>query len=255
MKNLEISTIFRDIAKILEIKGDNPFKIRAYERAAQNIESLSEDIENLANENRLTDIPGVGHDLTDKIKEFITTGGLKVYEDLKRSMPQGVLDLLNIPSVGPKTAKLLYEKLRIKSVSDLQKAIQKNKLRGIFGIKEKTIENILKGIEVLKKGKERMTLAEALMAADEFVKPLSKLPEVKKISTAGSLRRWKETVRDIDILVISDKPRKIMDTFTKLAPVKDILAEGQTKASVRTKDQIQIDCRVVEEKSFGAALL
>jgi len=255
MKNLEIAQIFRDIAQILEIKGDNPFRIRAYERAAQNIEGLTEDIEHFIKEDKLTEIPGIGKDLSERIKEFVKTGRIKIYEDLKKSIPEGLLDLLNIPSVGPKTAKLLYEKLKIKNISDLENAIKKNKLKGLFGIKEKTIENILKGIEVLKRGKERMTLAQAALAANEFVKTLEKLPEVKKISTAGSLRRQKETVRDIDILVISNKPQKIMDVFTKIPSVKDILAEGETKSSVRTKDDAQIDCRVVEEKSFGAALL
>ncbi len=255
MKNSQIATIFRDFAKILEIKGDNLFRIRAYERAAQNIEGLSESIENLSKQGRLTDIPGVGPDLSSKITEFLDTGKIRAYEDLKKKIPQGLLGLLNIPSVGPKKAKLLYEKLKIKNVADLQKAIDKHKLQGIFGVKEKTIENISKGISIVKKGKERMTLGQAILAADEFLKPLSKLPEVKRISVAGSLRRQKETVRDIDILVISHKPKKIMDTFTKLPSVKDILAEGETKASVRTKEDTQIDCRVVEEKSFGAALL
>jgi len=255
MKNLEVAAIFRDIAKILEIKGENVFRIRAYERAAQNIEGLSRDIEDFAKEDTLTDIPGIGKDLSEKIKEFIKTGKIKMYEDLKKSIPEGLLDLLNIPSVGPKTAKLLYEKLKIKNVSDLENAIKKNKLKGIFGIKEKTVENILKGIEVLRRGKERMTLAQATLVAEEFVNALEKLPEVKKISTAGSLRRQKETVRDIDILVISDKPQKIMHAFTKIPSVKDVLAEGETKSSVRTKEDVQVDCRVLEEKSFGAALL
>ena len=255
MKNLEIAKIFRDIAQILEIKGENVFRIHAYERAAQNIEGLSRDIEDFARQDSLMEIPGVGRDLSEKIKEFIKTGKVKMHEDLKKSIPEGLLDLLNIPSVGPKTAKLLYEKLKIKNVSDLENAIKKDKLKGIFGIKEKTVENILKGIEVLKRGRERMTLAQATFAAEEFVKRLEKLPEVKKISTAGSLRRQKETVRDIDILVVSDKPRKIMDVFTKISSVKDVLAEGETKSSVRTKEDVQVDCRVVEQKSFGAALL
>jgi DNA polymerase (family 10) len=255
MKNPEISEIFRNIAKILEIKGGNLFRIRAYERAAQNIEGLSEDIEDFVKEDRLKEIPGIGNDLSERIKEFLGSGKIKVYEELKKSIPEGLLDLLNIPSVGPKTAKLLYETLKIKNVPDLKEAIKKDKLKGIFGIKEKTIENILKGIEILKKGKERMTLAQATVIANEFVKPLRELSEVKKISIAGSLRRQKETVRDIDILVISDKPRKIVDTFTKIPLVKDVLAQGETKSSVRTKDDVQVDCRVVEQKSFGAALL
>ena len=255
MRNSEIVQTFREIASILEIKGANVFRIRAYERAAQNIEGLTEDIEKYAKENKLTDIPGIGKDLADRINEYIKNGKIKVYEDLKKSIPGGLLDLLNIPSVGPKTAKLLYEKLKVKSIEDLEQAIKKNKLQGIFGIKEKTIENILKGIEVLKRGKERMTLAQAMQVADEFVSALKKLSEVKKISVAGSLRRQKETVRDIDILVISDKPQKIMDVFTGLANVATVLAKGETKASVRTKDDVQVDCRVEEEKSFGAALL
>ncbi len=255
MKNLEISTIFRDIAKILEIKGENPFRIRAYERAAQNIEGLTEDIENFIKEDRLREIPGIGQDLSKRIKEYASTGKIKIFEDLKKTIPESLLELLKIPSVGPKTAKLLYKKLKIKNVSDLEKAIQQNKLKGIFGIKEKTVVNILKGIEILKRGKERMTLAKGLIVTEQFIRVLKKMPEIKQISTAGSLRRQKETVRDIDILVISDKPKKIMDTFTRLPLVSDILAEGQTKASVRTKEDIQVDCRVVEEKSFGAALL
>ncbi|MCU0651763.1 MAG: DNA polymerase/3'-5' exonuclease PolX [Candidatus Omnitrophica bacterium] len=255
MRNLEIASIFREIATILDIKGENVFKIRAYERGAQNIEGLSESIEKYASEERLREIPGIGHDLSEKIKEYLATGRIKSYEELKKSIPEGLLDILNIPSVGPKTAKLLYEKLKIKSIEDLEAAIRKNKLAGIFGIKDKTVENILKGIDVLKRGRERMTLAQAMLIADEFVKPLGGLSEVKKISVAGSLRRQKETVGDIDILVISDKPKKIMDTFVKLPLVKDILAEGDTKASVRTKNDIQIDCRVVEQKSYGAALL
>jgi len=255
MKNLYVAEIFRNIAKILEIKGDNPFRIRAYEKAAQNIESLTEDIEELIKKDKLLEIPGIGKDLAEKIKEIISTGTLKSYLELKKTIPEGLLDLLNIPSVGPKTAKLLYEKLNIKSIEELEKAIEKNKLQGLFGIKEKTIENIKKGIEILKKGKERIPLAEALQIANEFIRPLKELKEVKMISPAGSLRRKKETVRDIDILVISDKPQKVMDRFTSLPLVKEVLAKGQTKSSVRTEKDIQVDCRVVEEKSFGAALL
>jgi DNA polymerase (family 10) len=255
MKNLEISQVFREIANILEIKGGNVFRIRAYEKAAQNIEGLTQNISDYAKEDRLSEIPGIGKDLSQRLKEFLATGKIQVYEDLKKSIPKGLLELLKIPSVGPKTAKLLYEKLKIKNISDLEKALKQNKLKGIFGIKEKTIENILKGINLLKKGRERMTLAMATQVADEFVSSLKKLPEVKKITPAGSLRRQKETVRDIDILIISDKPQKVMDTFVDLAPVKEVLAKGPTKSSVRTKDDIQVDCRVERQKSFGAALL
>jgi len=255
MVNSEISAIFREIADILEIKGANRFRIRAYQRAAQNIAGLAQDLAIYVKEDRLTEIPGIGRDLSDRIKEYYQTGRIRFYEDLKKSLPQGILELLNIPSVGPKTVQLLYQKLKIKNISALQEAIRKHKLEGIFGIKEKTIENIKRGIALVQRGRERMTLAEAIELADKFTKPLEKIKEVKKITVAGSLRRWKETVRDIDILVISDRPGKVMRTFSSIPLVKEVEAQGQTKSSVRTQDDIQVDCRVVEEKSFGAALL
>jgi DNA polymerase (family 10) len=255
MQNQQISRIFSDIAQILEIKGENVFRVRAYERASQNIGSLTEDIGNLIKEDRLTEIPGIGKDLSERIKEYAQTGKIKIYEQLKRSVPEGLLDLLKIPSVGPKTAKLLYDELKIRSIPELEKAIKDNKLKGIFGIKQKTIENILKGIDIIKRGKERMLLASAAQLADEFVAALRKIAQVKKISIAGSLRRKKETVRDIDLLVISDKPGKVMDFFVRLPLVREVLAKGQTKSSVRTAADVQVDCRVVEAGSFGAALL
>ncbi|MDD4900148.1 MAG: DNA polymerase/3'-5' exonuclease PolX [Candidatus Omnitrophica bacterium] len=255
MTNLELAATFRDIANILEIKGENVFRIRAYSRAAQNIESLSEDINDYIRDGRLSEIPGIGHDLSERIEEYASTGKIKIYEGLKKSIPEGLIALLSIPSVGPKTAKLLYEKLKIKNIAGLEKAISANKLQGLFGIKEKTVENIKKGIEIFKRGKERMTLAQAAYLADTFVATLKKLPEVKMISPAGSLRRQKETVRDIDILVVSKQPEKVMKTFITGPNVRDVLAHGPTKASVRTKEDVQLDCRVVEEKSFGAALV
>jgi len=255
MRNLEIAKIFRGITQILEIKGDNPFRIRAYEKAAQNIEGLTEDIEVLIREERLDTIPGIGKDLAEKIKEIAETGKLKQYEELKRSIPLGLVELLNIPGVGPRTAKLLYEELKIKNISDLEKKAKEGKLLRLFGIKEKTVENILKGIELLKRGRERMPLALAQATADVFLNVLKNLKEVELISPAGSLRRKKETIRDIDILVTSKESDKVMDAFTRLAVVKEILAKGETKSSVLTKDDIQVDVRVVEPKSFGAALL
>lgn len=253
MKNLEIAEVFRDIANILEIKGENRFRIRAYERAAQNIEGLSEDIEGFIQQGKLQDIPGIGKDLSEKIEEFSRTGKIKMYEDLKKTIPEGVLGLLEIPSIGPKTTRLLYESLKIKNMQGLENAIKKGKLKGIPGIKDKTIENIVKGIHLVKRSKERMFLSQAIQTYDEFEKALKRNPEVKRISCAGSLRRRKETVRDIDILIVSDKPKKVMDAFVALPSVGEVLAHGETKSSVRNKSDIQIDCRVVEDKSFGAA--
>ncbi|MGA2774727.1 MAG: DNA polymerase/3'-5' exonuclease PolX [Candidatus Omnitrophota bacterium] len=255
MNVAELSALFRNIASILEIRGENVFRIRAYEKAAESIERFPNTLETLIKEDRLSEIPGIGKDLSLKIKEFYATGKIKAYEDLKKTIPQGLLELLNIPSVGPKTAKLLFEKLKIKSLADLEKAIKQNKLTGLAGIKEKTIQNIAKGLEILKKGRKRMTLQQAMDLSDTFLSNMSKTPEVKDIETAGSLRRKTETVGDIDILITSKEPEKIMDLFVKLPDVKTVLAKGETKSSIRTKNDIQVDCRVVEQRSFGAALL
>jgi DNA polymerase (family 10) len=255
MKSVEIARIFRDIAKILEIKGENVFRVRAYERAAQSVEDLPNLLEKYIKEDRLQEIPGIGKELAERIKEYSATGKIKLFEDLKESIPPGLLELLKVPSIGPKTAKLLFDRLKIKSIAGLEKAIQTKKLVGLPGIKEKTIENIQKGIAIVKRGQERMTLAQATAAALEFIEPLEKLPEVKKISTGGSFRRRKETVRDIDILIASDKPQKIIHSFVGLTMVRDVTAEGETKASIRTKNDTQIDCRVVKDRSFGAALV
>jgi DNA polymerase (family 10) len=251
-----IAQIFMDIAKILEIKGGNVFRIRAYERAAVNVESLSEDIQDLINDGSLTDIPGVGEDLAEKIKEIVKTGRLQFFEGLKKTIPEGLLELLNIPSVGPKTAKLFYEKLKIKSIPELERAAKDGSLLKLEGVKEKTIENILKGIGLLRQGQERMDLATAASCASELIVGLKeKVRGLKQISACGSLRRMKETVRDIDILALSDSPEEVMDAFTGLPQVKDITAQGATKSSIITKESVQVDLRVVEAKSFGAALL
>lgn len=255
MKNKLVVDIFRNIAEILEIKGENVFRIRAYQKAADTIEGLAEDIENFASQGRLGDIPGIGADLSAKIKEIVAAGKLEFYEELKKNIPEGLLELLTIPSVGPRTAGLLFDKLKVKSIRDLENAIAKGMLEGIPGIKEKTIVNILKGIELIKRVKERMPLAVARQLAEDFLGSLRKIKEVNVIFPAGSLRRCRETVRDIDILVVSDKPGKVMDIFTSLEQIKEVLVKGETKSSVRSYDGVQIDCRVVEEKSFGAALM
>ncbi len=255
MKNKEIAEIFRDIANILEIRGENVFRIRAYTRAAQNIDGLAEDIEVVAKENRLHEIPGIGKELAGHIQQFIDTGKIKIYDELKKSLPRGLVDLLNIPSVGPKTAKLLFEKAKIKNISDLENAIKSNKLFGLPGVKEKTVLNIKKGLDILKRSRGRLPLSFAALLANEVIDKLKSLPEVEKISPAGSLRRQKESVRDVDILVVSSHPEKVMDTFVKMPLVKDILAQGPTKASIRTKNDTQVDCRVVEDESYGAALV
>ncbi|MEW6214846.1 MAG: DNA polymerase/3'-5' exonuclease PolX [Nitrospirota bacterium] len=253
MKNQEIARIFNDIADLLEIKGENPFRIRAYRRAAQNIEGLSRDVAETPKE-ELIKIPGIGQDLAGKIEEYVKTGRLQFYEDLKKEVPEGLSILLSIPSLGPKTAKLLFERLRVKDLETLEQLAREHKLRGLPGIKEKTEENILKGIEMLKRGMERQPIGRVLPIANNILEHLSKKAPVKKISLAGSIRRWKDTIKDIDILATSENPKEVMNAFVHLPHVKDILMHGPTKSSIIIHEGLQVDLRVVEEDSFGAAL-
>ena len=255
MKNKLIAEIFRNIAEMLEIKGENHFRIRAYERASQNIEALPGDIEAFVNEGTLKNIDGIGKDLEEKIKEIVSTGKLKYLEELKKDIPEGLIEMLDVPGIGPKTAKLLYEKLNIQDVVMLERMAAAGKIRGLPGMGDKTEENILAGIDLFKKGRERLDLKTATDVADGFISQLKKLKEVKHIDPAGSLRRMKESVRDLDILVSSGDPEKVMDAFTNLSDVKDIIAKGQTKSSILTNDNIQVDMRVVDDESYGASLM
>lgn len=255
MKNQEIARIFNEIADLLEIKNDNPFRIRAYRKASQNIESLSADVTEIINSNKkLTDIPGIGKDLAEKIVEYVNTGKMNSYEELKADVPRAILELMSVPGLGPKTAKMLHDKLGIDSIEKLEDAARSHKLQQLPKIRAKTEENILKGIEFLKRDRGRIPLGIAWPVACDIVKALSELKDVKKIATAGSLRRCRETIGDIDILVVSDKPAKVMDAFTTLPVVGEILAKGETKSSIRTKDNIQVDIRVVDSKCYGSAL-
>lgn len=253
MMNQQISRIFNEIADLLEIKGENQFRIRAYRKAAQNIESLPKDVAQLT-ENELTAIPGIGKDLAGKIREFISTGAVKTHRELKEEIPESLIMLIAIPGLGPKTAKLLHDKLNIASMDDLERLAHEHKLSGLPGIKDKTEKNILKGIEMIRRGKERQPIGKVLPLADEIRRHMLKTAPLKELEIAGSLRRWKDTIKDIDLLAVSDEPEKAMNAFVRLPLVDGILMRGPTKSSVITKEGIQVDLRVVEERSFGAAM-
>ena len=256
MKNLEIAGIFYEIADILEIQGVE-WKPHAYRRAAKGIETLSIDVEKIYNKDglkALKEIPGVGQALAKKIEEFIKTGKVKEYVRLKKGIPSGVEEMIRIPGMGPKKALLLFQKLKIKSVKDLEKSAKSGKIRKLPRFGEKSEEDILKGIELLKSSAGKVLLGRAWPIAQEIISSLKKLRAVQKISLAGSTRRRKEFVRDLDILAVSSNPKKIIETFTKIPTVKTVLAKGPTKSSVRLVEGLNCDLRVVEEKSFGAAL-
>jgi len=256
MKNEQVAQIFRNMARLLDLKEDNFFRVRAYDKAADLISGLGKDIADLAEAEELEQLSGIGHDLAEKIKAIISTGTCPQYESLKKEMPFSLLQLFKIPGLGPKSIKLFYRSLKIDSPEKLEKAALSGKLLDLPGVKEKTVANVLNGIALLKKRQERLPLPEALSAADIFVSALQKIKTVKKCQIAGSLRRRRDTVKDIDILVSASSPEKIMTAFTSLPQVKQVLARGETKASIICdKHDLQVDLRVVEEKCFGSALL
>jgi len=254
MKNYEVASLLRNIAQLLEIKEEMVFKIRAYEKAALVIENLDEDIEEVWKKGKLDDIPGVGEALTKKISEFLETGKLEYYEKLKKAVPVNMEELGSVSGLGPKTIMKLYKKLNVKNIKDLEKAAKKHKIQKIEGLGPIVEENILKSIEFAKASGKRFLLGTALDIAEEIKNKFKKLKDVNKIEVAGSLRRKKETIGDIDILITSKNSGKVMDFFTKMDDIEDVLAKGPTKASVRLEG-IQADLRVLPEKTYGAALL
>jgi DNA polymerase (family 10) len=263
MENTDFAKIFYDVAKLLELKQENVFKIRAYQRAATNVENLSHSLETLYKEGNasqkdgglkaLEEIPGIGKNIAGHIEEIIKTKTFKEYEQLKKSFPKGFVELSQLPGLGPKTALKLYKELKIDSVEKLKKAALSGELRKLSGFGSKKEENVLKGIELKKKHLGRFLLNNAEAHAEYLLEHLNKLPEVEMILPCGSLRRGQETVGDLDILVVSKKPQIIMDSFVKLPAVRRVLAHGETKSSVILENGMQADLRVVEANSFGAA--
>ncbi len=254
MKNKDIAALFGEIADILELRGENVFRINAYRRGAQTVEGLARPIEDAAAENALTELPGIGKDLASKIAEFIETGEIRYLNELREETPAILLDMLRIPGVGPKTAVRLHEELGVSSLEELRRAAIDHRIQNLPKMKAKTEENILKGLEFLSRALGRTPIGAALPLARRIVAELEKRPDVKKVEAAGSLRRFRETVGDIDILCASPSPEKVIAAFARLEEVSRVLAEGSTKGSVVTRDGIQIDLRVVEESSFGSAL-
>lgn len=252
MKNQEIAKILYEIADLLEIEGVE-FKPRAYRRAAQNIESLSVDIEELYKKEQLDKIPGVGKSIAEKIKEYLETGKVRKLEELRKKIPVDIESLSAVEGLGPRMIKTLYEKLGVKNLDDLERVCKERRLRRLKGFGEKLERKILENIQLVKqRQQQRFLLGFVLPEANAIVEELK--PYVKKISLAGSIRRRKETIGDVDILAVADEPEYVMDLFTGMKRVEKVLAKGKTKSSVRLYGGIQVDLRIVEEESFGSAL-
>jgi len=255
MRNKEVAEKFYELAEVAELAGDNPFKIKAYLEAARVIENLTLPIEDLAQQNKLTEVKGIGKSIAEKIIEYLNTGKITKLEELKKVVPEGLLELEKVPGLGAKRVKVLYEKLGISNLSELEEAAKTHKIRELDGFGEKTEQNILEGIKSLRDKREnRFMIGVALPIAESIVSTLKSNVPIEKYMICGSLRRMKDTIGDIDILVISKEPNKVMDFFVGLPNVKEVLAKGDTKSSIITKEDIQVDLRVVEMGSFGAAV-
>lgn len=255
MNNRQVADILYEIADMLEIKGEVIYKSIAYRRAADNILNLGRNINDIWREGKLREIPGVGVALAKKLDELLRTGRLEYYEGLKEEIPPGVVAMLAIPEVGPKTAKLLYEKLGLMSVADVERAAREGKLRELPGLGVKSEANILAGIEALHRRSTRIPLGMAWPVAREILAGLrAGCAAVQQAAAAGSLRRMKATVGDIDLLVASDQPEAVMDCFIHLPLVEEVSLRGPTKSSVILHNGLQVDLRVLEPARYGSLL-
>ena len=245
--------MLEELGDLKEIIGENPFKVRAYRRAAEAIRRLSTPIEEIVKKGKLSEIEGIGTSLATKITEFVKTGKVKELEELRAKVPPSLRAFLEIPDMGPRTAWLVYERLGITTIEELEKAAREGKLRHLPGMGPKKEENILRGIQLLRTTAQRFRLDVAWKTADYIVSELKQLPEAKLILPAGSLRRMKETIGDVDILVATTNPEPVMDKFVSLEGIRDVLAKGTTKSSVLFEHGLQVDVRAVPPESFGAA--
>ena len=254
MKNREIADIFERIADILEIQGEGVFRVNAYRRAARIIGDLSSDVADLVESGELLKLKGIGKGTADGVAEYLETGTMRRYEEAKKSVPKGLVELLSIPGLGPKTIGLLWRELDVRSLKSLKRALRGRKVLDLPGIGPKKVENIEAGIRVYESRSGRLTLGTVLPAALATVTELRDATGIGEIEVAGSIRRWRETIGDVDILALSSKPAPVIEAFTTLPRVTEVLAAGTTKASVRVSDGLQMDLRVVPPESYGAAL-
>jgi DNA polymerase (family 10) len=254
MDKEKVAEVLVEIGTLLELKGENPFKTRAYTNAARTIESLSEPLAKIVAENRLGEIKGIGEALTKKITELVTTGKLAYYDELKASIAPGLVAMLDIPGLGPKKIQALNKSLGIDSVEQLEAACKDGKVAQLDGFGEKTQANILEGIQRRRLYASKHLLSDALKAAEPLLESLRQHPDVIRCSAAGSLRRFKEVIGDIDLLASSKNPADVIEYFVEQSGIIKVTAKGDTKASVILEGGIQCDLRVVSDKEFPFAL-
>jgi DNA polymerase (family 10) len=256
MRNQEIAKIFYEMAEFLDADKVS-FKPYAYRRAAASLENLKGDVFDIYKTDGvkgLKNIDGIGESIAEHIEEYLKTGKIKIHEKYKKNLPLKIDELTRVEGLGIRKIKVLYNKLGIKNLKDLERSAKAGKIAPLFGFGEKTEKNILQGIEFLKIDKGRFLLGEILPVAENILQKIKSLKEVEAASLAGSVRRRKETIGDVDVLAVSENPKKVMDYFTKLEGVEKIWAKGETKSSVRVKEGFDIDLRIVPKKSYGSAL-
>jgi DNA polymerase (family 10) len=252
VNNSRVAAIFFEVSELLRIKGEK-FKPQAYAKAGHTIENLKEDVAEISRQGKLEEIPGVGTHLAEKIEEIINTGQLGYLEDLRQELPPGVLELADLEGIGPKKAILLNRELGITTRAGLEEAAKAGKIRDLPGFGELSEKNILRSIGAKAKS-SRFLLGDVLPVAENIVRQLAALPATRQISLAGSLRRRKETIGDVDLLATSPEPGKVMDVFCSLTSVDRVLVHGPTRSSVVLATGLQVDLRVVKEDQYGAAL-
>ncbi len=257
MLNVQLSELFEQMADLMEIRGENPFRVNSFRRAARTIGDLASDIAQLAAQNRLRELPGIGQGMADRILEFIQSGRIQEFDQIKAELPPGLLDLLGIPGLGPKKVALIWNQLSVDSVAGLRKVIANGQLAGLAGFGDKSVQKIAEGLAYLDSVGDHIPLGEVLPLAEEWVETVRRFKGVKRAEIAGSLRRGVETIGDIDLLCVAADGPAVVQSFTKIDGVSSVLAAGETKSSVRIpiddRRQIQMDLRVVPAESFGAA--
>jgi len=251
--NARVASILEEVADLLELKEGTFFQVRAYRRVAKEVQSLTEDIKEMYVRGHLDQVPGVGKAIHDKIVEIVRTGELQYLNDLRNEFPAGLLQVMQVPDVGPKTAGRLYKELKVTNLQDLKAAAEQHRIRMLKGFGERTEENILKGIRYLESRQGRMLLGYAYPRGRALEQHMRE-QGFELVSLGGSLRRMKETIGDIDILVGSSEPSKAMDAFVSYPQTAEVMLRGETKTSIRLQDGVQVDLRVVEPSSYGAAL-
>ncbi len=245
MDKRDVSRVLEEVAVLLELKGANPFKIRAYENAARAIDGLTQDLGALIEEGTLIDVKGIGDSIARNVAEFWKTGHMKFYEELADSTPPGYLDMIRVPGLGAKKVRALGAALDITSLADLKRAAEQGKIRDLPGFGEKSEKKILQGVALVEGGAGRHLAAEVRPLAEDLLAKLRNMPEVEQAEVGGSLRRWVETVKDVDLLVATNHPAAVTKAYMKLVPDATVIGSGETKTSVRLPSGLAVDLRLV----------